>query len=107
MQEEYKILQMKGLKKNKKLHVNSAAIVWLDFVLLNHESKLNHPLKQLGWQCRIIINYEAQVFVCTLLQVSSEVSTWSHLRVVERRDRREPLTDRAPPRPAHTAHTPR
>ncbi|KAL4713397.1 hypothetical protein ACJJTC_010382 [Scirpophaga incertulas] len=44
---------MKGLKKNKKLHVNSAAIVWLDFVLLNHESKVKQPVKQLGWQCRI------------------------------------------------------
>ncbi|XP_068621622.1 uncharacterized protein [Battus philenor] len=46
MQEEYKILQMKGLKKNKKLHVNSAAI-WLGFVLLNHESKVKQPVKQL------------------------------------------------------------
>ncbi|XP_041970646.1 Krueppel-like factor 4 [Aricia agestis] len=51
MQEEYKILQMKGLKKNKKLHVNSAAIVWLDFVLLNHESKVKQPVKQLGSPC--------------------------------------------------------
>ncbi|GBP89821.1 hypothetical protein EVAR_66711_1 [Eumeta japonica] len=53
MQEGYETLQMKGLK-NKKLYVNSAALVRLDFVLLNHKSKARQPVKRLEWQCKIV-----------------------------------------------------
>jgi len=39
MQLGFETLWMKCLKKNNKLHLKSAALVWLDFMLFNHKNK--------------------------------------------------------------------
>ena len=57
MQEECKILKMKGLKKNKKLHVireqcrDSMARLRAS---QSREQSEEQPVKQLGWECRIV-----------------------------------------------------